>query len=228
MTVAFVRVSNRKEKYEVLLRVDIEDDNAQVVSTRGGDPIVAPDGLTWANTLYSEKESIRVNEDEAEGYCIGVPDRVSSGRFSPDSRFILADFYNKNSQGGKRSIIGIIPESFDTQPYHVPITEFPPASLPNGSAPGLSNREVFFSADGMHLICVRYNQFREGEYEGDFLREAKPARKIGAKTASGGKYVVRVSDGGVEEIIMGTNPDTEGETTAKYVSRLLKPFGVKV
>ena len=74
-----------------------------------------------------------MNEDEAEGYCIGVPDRVSSGRFSPDSRFILADFYNKNSQGGKRSIIGIIPESFDTQPYHVPITEFPPASLPNFS-----------------------------------------------------------------------------------------------
>ena len=178
MTVAFVRVSNRKEKYEVLLRVDIEDDNAQVVSTRGGDPIVAPDGLTWANTLYSEKESIRVNEDEAEGYCIGVPDRVSSGRFSPDSRFILADFYNKNSQGGKRSIIGIIPESFDTQPYHVPITEFPPASLPNGSAPGLSNREVFFSADGMHLICVRYNQFREGEYEGDFLREAIPYLRL--------------------------------------------------
>ncbi|MBQ1729459.1 MAG: toprim domain-containing protein, partial [Oscillospiraceae bacterium] len=33
---------------------------------------------------------------------------------------------------------------------------------------------------------------------------------------------------GVEEIIMATNPDTEGETTAKYISRLLRPFGVKV
>lgn len=38
----------------------------------------------------------------------------------------------------------------------------------------------------------------------------------------------RVSEGGIEEIIMATNPDTEGETTAKYISRLCKPFGVKI
>ena len=31
----------------------------------------------------------------------------------------------------------------------------------------------------------------------------------------------------VEEVIMATNPDTEGETTAMYLSRLLKPFGVR-
>ena len=38
----------------------------------------------------------------------------------------------------------------------------------------------------------------------------------------------RVGKGGVREVIMATNPDTEGETTAMYISRLLKPFGVKV
>ena len=38
----------------------------------------------------------------------------------------------------------------------------------------------------------------------------------------------RVAAGRVEEVIMATNPDTEGETTALYLSRLLKPFGVKV
>lgn len=38
----------------------------------------------------------------------------------------------------------------------------------------------------------------------------------------------RVAEGGVAEIIMATNPDTEGEATAMYLSRLLKPFGVKV
>ncbi len=38
----------------------------------------------------------------------------------------------------------------------------------------------------------------------------------------------RVAKGGVEEVIMATNPDTEGETTALYIARLLKPFGVKV
>lgn len=32
----------------------------------------------------------------------------------------------------------------------------------------------------------------------------------------------------VQEVIMATNPDTEGEATAMYISRLLKPFGIKI
>lgn len=38
----------------------------------------------------------------------------------------------------------------------------------------------------------------------------------------------RVSEGDVKEIIMATNPDTEGEATAMYISRLLRPMEVKV
>ena len=38
----------------------------------------------------------------------------------------------------------------------------------------------------------------------------------------------RVSGGEVKEVIMATNPNLEGETTAMYISKLLKPFGVKV
>ena len=38
----------------------------------------------------------------------------------------------------------------------------------------------------------------------------------------------RVADNDVEEVIMATNPDTEGEATAMYISRLLKPFQVRV
>lgn len=38
----------------------------------------------------------------------------------------------------------------------------------------------------------------------------------------------RVSKGGIQEVIMATNPDTEGEATAMYLARLLKPFEVKV
>ena len=38
----------------------------------------------------------------------------------------------------------------------------------------------------------------------------------------------RVSGGTVEEVIMATNPDTEGEATAMYLSRLLRPLGVRV
>ncbi len=38
----------------------------------------------------------------------------------------------------------------------------------------------------------------------------------------------RVSAGDVREVIMATNPDTEGEATAMYISRLLRPMEVKV
>ena len=38
----------------------------------------------------------------------------------------------------------------------------------------------------------------------------------------------RVAQGDVKEIIMATNPDTEGEATAMYISRLLRPMEVKV
>ena len=38
----------------------------------------------------------------------------------------------------------------------------------------------------------------------------------------------RVADGGISEVIMATNPDTEGEATAMYISRLLRPMEIKV
>ena len=38
----------------------------------------------------------------------------------------------------------------------------------------------------------------------------------------------RVATGRVREVIMATNPDTEGEATAMYISRLLRPMEVKV
>ena len=41
------------------------------------------------------------------------------------------------------------------------------------------------------------------------------------------ELLTRVAEEDVEEVIMATNPDTEGEATARYLSRLLKPFGVK-
>ena len=38
----------------------------------------------------------------------------------------------------------------------------------------------------------------------------------------------RVADGNISEVIMATNPDTEGEATAMYISRLLRPMQIKV
>ena len=42
------------------------------------------------------------------------------------------------------------------------------------------------------------------------------------------ELLCRVGSGQVREVIMATNPDTEGEATAMYISRLLRPMEVKV
>lgn len=55
-----------------------------------------------------------------------------------------------------------------------------------------------------------------------------PMSRIGPDDLKISELIKRVADGSVGEVIMAMNPDTEGEATAMYISRLLKPFGVKV
>ena len=55
-----------------------------------------------------------------------------------------------------------------------------------------------------------------------------PMNNVGPDDIRIKELVVRVADGEIHEVIMATNPDTEGETTARYISRLLQPFEVKV
>ncbi len=54
-----------------------------------------------------------------------------------------------------------------------------------------------------------------------------PMNHVGPDDIRIKELLTRVADSEVEEVIMATNPDTEGEATAMYISRLLKPFGVK-
>jgi recombination protein RecR len=42
------------------------------------------------------------------------------------------------------------------------------------------------------------------------------------------ELLARLRDAPVEEVIIATNPDVEGEATALYLTRLLKPIGVRV
>ena len=55
-----------------------------------------------------------------------------------------------------------------------------------------------------------------------------PLNDVGPEQLKIRELLHRVAEGDVQEIIMATNPDTEGETTALYLTRLLKPFNVKV
>lgn len=55
-----------------------------------------------------------------------------------------------------------------------------------------------------------------------------PMNHVGPDDIRIKELLVRAAEPEVEEVIMATNPDTEGEATAMYISRLLKPFDIKV
>ena len=58
-----------------------------------------------------------------------------------------------------------------------------------------------------------------------------PERKIHAKLSDQlriKELIARLEKEDVREVILATNPDVEGEATASYLARLLKPFGVRI
>ena len=72
---------------------------------------------------------------------------------------------------------------------------------------------------------------RSREYNGSYHvlhGVLSPMNHVGPDDIRIASLVKRIADGGVEEVIMATNPDTEGDTTAMYISRLLKPFDVRI
>ena len=72
---------------------------------------------------------------------------------------------------------------------------------------------------------------RGHEYNGTYhvLHGAlSPMSHVGPDDIKIKELLVRAAEDDVEEVIMATNPDTEGEATAMYISRLLKPFNIKV
>ena len=55
-----------------------------------------------------------------------------------------------------------------------------------------------------------------------------PLNHVGPDDIRVRELLERVGKGGVREVIMATNPDTEGEATSMYISRLLRPLEVRV
>lgn len=56
----------------------------------------------------------------------------------------------------------------------------------------------------------------------------QPNEGIGPEKLKIRELQMRLYDGGVQELILATNPNIEGETTALYLSRLIKPVGLKI
>jgi recombination protein RecR len=88
-----------------------------------------------------------------------------------------------------------------------------------------------------HLTCVVEEPRdivaveRTGEFKGTYhvLQGAiSPIEGIGPEQLRVKELLARVQDEGITEIILATNPNIEGEATAMYLARLLKPLGLRV
>lgn len=87
------------------------------------------------------------------------------------------------------------------------------------------------------IICVVENvkdviaMEKTHEYKGLYhvLHGAiSPMNNIGAADIKIKELLSRLSDDAIKEVIIATNPTVEGEATAMYISRLIKPIGLKV
>ena len=72
---------------------------------------------------------------------------------------------------------------------------------------------------------------RTGQYKGRYhvLHGAlSPIEGIGPEELKIRELLRRLQDGTVEEVILATNPNLEGDATAMYLTRLIQPLGVAV
>jgi recombination protein RecR len=72
---------------------------------------------------------------------------------------------------------------------------------------------------------------RTGEFRGRYhvlLGAMSPLEGIGPEQLKVKELFARIEPEGITEVILCTNPNTEGEVTAMYLARMLQPFGVRV
>lgn len=88
-----------------------------------------------------------------------------------------------------------------------------------------------------HVVCVVEEPRdivaveKTGEYRGRYhvLQGAiSPIEGIGPEQLRVAELLGRIEPEGIEEVILCTNPNIEGEATAMYLGRLLKPLGIRV
>jgi recombination protein RecR len=78
-----------------------------------------------------------------------------------------------------------------------------------------------------NLIVIEKTRIYKGLYH-VLLGALSPIDGITPDRLKIDELVKRVKAGGTSEVIIATNPNTRGETTAQYLTQLLKPLGVKI
>lgn len=95
------------------------------------------------------------------------------------------------------------------------------------ASPRRDETTICVVADPKDVVAMERSQEYRGLYH-VLHGVISPMNHIGPDDLHIKELVARVSAGQIQEVIMATNPDTEGEATAMYLSRLLKPFGARI
>ena len=95
------------------------------------------------------------------------------------------------------------------------------------SSPDRNSRLVCVVEEPPNVVAIEKTHEFKGRYH-VLMGSLSPLSGIGPEQLKIAGLLSRLADGEVEEVILATNPNVEGEATAIYLSKLIKPLGVKV
>jgi recombination protein RecR len=105
------------------------------------------------------------------------------------------------------------------------ITEQDPCAF--CTSPSRDQRVICVVEEPQNVSVIEKTREFRGLYH-VLMGALSPLQGVGPDDLKIKGLLARVGNGGVEEIILATNPTVEGEATALYLARLLKPLGVRV
>ena len=92
---------------------------------------------------------------------------------------------------------------------------------------GRDKRIICVVEEPENVTAVEKSRDFKGMYH-VLMGALSPLHGVGPDDLKVKELLMRVGSGGVEEVILATNPNVEGEATAIYLAKLLKPLGVRV
>ena len=95
------------------------------------------------------------------------------------------------------------------------------------SSPDRNSRLVCVVEEPPNVVAIEKTHEFKGRYH-VLMGSLSPLSGIGPEQLKIAGLLSRLADSEVEEVILATNPNVEGEATAIYLSKLIKPLGVKV
>ncbi len=95
------------------------------------------------------------------------------------------------------------------------------------SSPQRSSRIICVVEEPPNVVAIERTHEFKGRYH-VLMGSLSPLTGIGPEQLKVAGLLSRLREGEVEEVILATNPNIEGEATAIYLSKLIKPLGIKV